>query len=52
MIRLRDGETNILAGLISDEERTSVIGLPGLAAVPVLGRIFSRNRKERPRPTS
>jgi general secretion pathway protein D len=46
MIRLRDGETNILAGLISDEERTSVVGLPGLAAVPVLGRIFSRNRKE------
>jgi general secretion pathway protein D len=46
MIRLRDGETNILAGLISDEERTQVVGLPGLAAVPVLGRIFSRNRKE------
>ena len=46
MIRLRDGETNILAGLISDEERTSVVGLPGLASVPVLGRIFSRNRKE------
>ena len=46
MIRLRDGETNILAGLISDEERTSVVGLPGLASVPVLGRIFARNRKE------
>jgi general secretion pathway protein D len=46
MIRLRDGETNILAGLISDEERTSVVGLPGLASVPVIGRIFSRNRKE------
>ena len=46
MIRLRDGETNILAGLISDEERTSVVGLPGLANVPVIGRIFSRNRKE------
>jgi type II secretory pathway component GspD/PulD (secretin) len=46
MIRLRDAETNILAGLISDEERTSVVGLPGLSAVPVLGRIFARNRKE------
>jgi len=46
MIRLRDGETNILAGLISDEERTTVVGLPGLSSVPVIGRLFSRNRKE------
>lgn len=46
VIRLRDGETTILAGLIQDEERTSVTGIPGLGDVPVLGRIFSRNRKE------
>jgi general secretion pathway protein D len=46
MIRLRDGETNMLAGLISDEERSSVVGLPGLSAVPVLGKLFSRNHKE------
>jgi general secretion pathway protein D len=45
-IRLRDGETNMLAGLISDEERSSVTGLPGLASVPLLGRIFSRTHKE------
>jgi general secretion pathway protein D len=45
-IRLRDGETNVLAGLISDEERTSLSGLPGLASVPVLGHLFSRNRTE------
>jgi len=45
-IRLHDGETNVLAGLISDEERTSLTGLPGLASVPVLGRLFSRNRTE------
>jgi general secretion pathway protein D len=45
-IRLRDGETNILAGLISDEERSSLSGLPGLSDLPVLGRLFSRTRKE------
>ena len=45
-IRLRDGETNVLAGLISDEERTSLSGLPGLSNVPVIGRLFSRNRSE------
>src|SRR6185503_4467974 len=46
VIRLRDGETTILAGLIQDEERTTVTGIPGLGDVPVLGRIFSRNHKE------
>ncbi len=45
-IRLRDGETNVLAGLISDEERTVYSGLPGLASVPVLGRLFAHNRVE------
>jgi general secretion pathway protein D len=45
-IRLRDGETNVLAGLISDEERTLYSGLPGLANVPVLGRLFAHNRTE------
>ena len=45
-IRLRDGETNVLAGLISDEERTSLSGLPGLTSVPILGKLFSRNRTE------
>ena len=46
VIRLRDGETNILAGLISDTERRSLNGLPGLSSVPVLGRVLSRNRSE------
>jgi general secretion pathway protein D len=46
VIRLHDGETNILAGLISDNERKSITGLPGLANIPVLGRLFSRNHDE------
>jgi general secretion pathway protein D len=45
-LRLRDGETNILAGLIMDSERRSLSGIPGLADLPLLGRIFSRNRNE------
>lgn len=45
-IRLRDGETNILAGLIRDSERRGLTGLPGLSSVPVLGKIFSRNQVE------
>ncbi|MFI5007269.1 MAG: secretin N-terminal domain-containing protein, partial [Solirubrobacterales bacterium] len=46
VIRLKDGETNILAGLIRDDERTSLTGLPGLASVPFLGRLFAKNRTE------
>jgi len=46
VLRLGDGETSLLAGLINDVERTSLTGTPGLASVPVLGRIFSANKKE------
>ena len=46
VIRLKDGETNILAGLIRDDERTSLTGIPGLASIPILGRLFARNRTD------
>jgi general secretion pathway protein D len=46
VIRLKDGETNVLAGLISEAERTSLTGIPGLASIPILGRVFARNRIE------
>ena len=45
-IRLKDGETNMLAGLIRDEERTVMTGLPGLSDLPLIGRLFANNRKE------
>ncbi len=41
VLRLRDGETQILAGLISDEDRRSASRVPGLGDFPVLGRLFS-----------
>jgi general secretion pathway protein D len=45
-IRLRDGETNMLAGLIRDDERTVMDGIPGLSDLPIVGRLFAHNRKE------
>ena len=45
-IRLRDGETNILAGLIRDDERVVLEGIPGLSDLPVIGRLFARNQRE------
>ena len=45
-IRLKDGETNMLAGLIRDEERTTLAGIPGLSDVPIIGRLFASNRRQ------
>jgi len=42
-LRLRDGETQVLAGLINDEDRRSATKVPGLARLPVVGRLFSDN---------
>jgi len=41
VIRLKDGETNLLAGLLKDEERKTVSGIAGLKNIPILGRLFS-----------
>ncbi len=41
LLRLRDGQTQLLAGLISRDERSSASRVPGLGDVPVLGRLFS-----------
>ncbi len=40
-LRLRDGETQVLAGLISDQDRRSASGVPGLSRLPLLGRLFT-----------
>ena len=45
-IRLRDGETNMLAGLIRDDERNVLEGIPGLSDIPIVGRLFAHNQKQ------
>jgi general secretion pathway protein D len=40
-LRLKDGETQVLAGLISDEDRTGSNRVPALGDLPLLGRLFS-----------
>jgi len=51
VLRLKDGETQVLAGLISREDRRSADRVPGLGELPIVGRLFSstndtRNRTE------
>ena len=46
VLRLKDGETQVLAGLISNEDRTAANRVPGLGDVPVIGRLFSSQKDE------
>ena len=46
-LRLRDGETQVLAGLISDEDRRAANKIPYLGDLPTLGRLFSSNTDQR-----
>jgi general secretion pathway protein D len=46
VIRLHDGETNLLAGLIRDDERRVLSGIPGLSDLPIVGKMFAHTRKE------
>lgn len=47
VLRLKDGETQVLAGLISDEERAAASRVPGLGDLPLLGRLFSTQRDDK-----
>jgi len=46
VIKLRDNETSILAGLLRDIERKSMRGFPFISRVPILRDIFSGNKNE------
>ena len=43
VVRLRDGETNLIGGLIQQDELNSISGLPGITDTPILNKIFSSN---------
>ena len=44
VLRLKNGETQVLAGLISDEERKTTSHVPGIGEIPILGRAFGSQR--------
>ncbi|HWQ52918.1 MAG TPA: cohesin domain-containing protein [Bryobacteraceae bacterium] len=46
-IRLRDGQVNILAGLTQDQETKTLVGIPGLSSIPVIGKLFSSESLEK-----
>lgn len=46
VLRLKDGETQVLAGLISDEDRSAANKVPGFGELPILSRIFGSEKDE------
>jgi general secretion pathway protein D len=51
VLRLKDGQTEIIGGLIQDEDKHDIAGLPGLVELPLFGRLFgkqtdTKNKKE------
>ncbi|MCA1583736.1 MAG: hypothetical protein LC791_02830 [Acidobacteria bacterium] len=42
-LRLRDGESNLIAGLLREDERRSLTGFPGLIRMPLLRQLFANN---------
>lgn len=42
-LRLRDGESNLLAGLLREDERRALRGFPGVLRLPVVRQLFSSN---------
>ena len=47
MLQLKDGENQVLAGLIKNEDRSSGSHLPGVGDVPLLGRLFGSKQDSR-----
>jgi general secretion pathway protein D len=47
LLRLKDGETQILAGLIQDSDTRNTAGIPGLSQIPIIGRLFGTHTNDR-----
>lgn len=46
VLRLKDGENQVLAGLINDEDRRSANKVPGLGDLPLIGRLFGNQSSD------
>ena len=44
-LRLREGESTLLAGLLQDDERKILQGIPGIVSIPVIRSLFAANNR-------
>jgi general secretion pathway protein D len=45
-IRLKDGEVNLLGGMLEDTQTKALSGIPGLASIPILKYLFSQSNSQ------
>jgi general secretion pathway protein D len=45
-IRLKDGEVNLLGGILEDQQTKALTGIPGLSSIPILKYLFSQTNTE------
>jgi general secretion pathway protein D len=45
-IRLKDGEANLLGGILEDQQSKSLSGIPGLAQIPILKYLFGQTTQD------
>ena len=45
-IRLKEGEVNLLGGMLEDQQTRSLTGIPGLSQVPILKYLFGQTQTE------
>src|ERR1700722_330370 len=45
-IRLKDGEVNLIGGIMEDQQTRALTGIPGLAQIPILKYLFSQTNTE------
>src|SRR5205085_4422289 len=45
-IRLREGEVNLMGGILEDQQTKSLSGIPGLAQIPILHYLFAQSTTE------
>ena len=45
-IRLKDGEANLLGGIMEDQQTRSLSGIPGLAQIPILKYLFGQTQQD------
>ncbi|MFZ0774161.1 MAG: cohesin domain-containing protein [Candidatus Sulfotelmatobacter sp.] len=45
-IRLKDGESSLIGGILDDSQTRSLSGIPGLAQIPILGYLFGQRQQD------
>src|SRR5580704_11909395 len=45
-IRLKDGEANLLGGIMEDQQTKALSGIPGLAQIPILKYLFGQTTQD------